>query len=58
MTPTKTRTRVTRLPDTYFELVRRHPLKSIQADADLDAAQAVIDDLLRQDLDAGVRRRA
>ena len=41
------------LPDTYFELVRRHPLKSIQTDADLDAAQAVIDDLLRQKLDAG-----
>ena len=41
------------LPDTYFELVRRHPLKSIQTDSDLDAAQAVIDDLLRQDLDAG-----
>jgi HTH-type transcriptional regulator/antitoxin HigA len=27
--------------------------KSIQTDADLDAAQAVVDGLLRQDLDAG-----
>jgi antitoxin component HigA of HigAB toxin-antitoxin module len=41
------------LPDTYFEWVRRHPLKSVQTDADLDAAQAVLDELLRTDLDAG-----
>jgi HTH-type transcriptional regulator / antitoxin HigA len=50
---TRTKLRPGKMPDTYFELVRRHPLKSIQTDADLDAAQAVIDDLLRQDLDAG-----
>ena len=42
-----------KLPDTYFELVKRHPLRSIQTGADLDAAQAVIDGLLRHDLDAG-----
>lgn len=41
------------LPDTYFEWVRRHPLKSIRSDAELDAAQAVLDELLRPDLDAG-----
>lgn len=43
------------MPDTYFALVRRHPLKSIQTEADLDAAQAVIDELLRRELDAGGR---
>jgi HTH-type transcriptional regulator/antitoxin HigA len=53
MTRTKPISRPGRLPDTYFALVRRHPLKSIQTDTDLDAGQAVIDDLLRQDLDAG-----
>jgi HTH-type transcriptional regulator / antitoxin HigA len=53
MSKTKSGPRAGKLPDTYFELVRRHPLKSIQTDADLDAAQGVIDSLLRQDLDAG-----
>jgi HTH-type transcriptional regulator/antitoxin HigA len=48
-----TKSRGAKLPDTYFELVRRHPLKSIQADAELDAAQDVVDELLRRDLDAG-----
>ena len=41
------------LPETYFEWVRRHPLKSIQTDAELDSAQAFMDELLRKDLDAG-----
>ena len=42
-----------RLPDSYFELVKCHPLRSIQSDAELDAAQTIMDELLRQDLDAG-----
>lgn len=42
-------------PDTYFELVRRHPLTSIRNEPELDAAQAVIDTLLTQDLDDGGR---
>ena len=41
------------LTDTYFHLVKRHPLRSIQNEAELDAAQAVIYDLLRQELDDG-----
>ena len=41
------------MPDTYFELVKRHPLTSIRTEAELDAAQSVLDDLLRQDLDGG-----
>jgi len=53
VTGTKTKVRAIQLPGTYFEWVRRHPLKSIQTDADLDAAQAVLDELLRQDLDEG-----
>ena len=43
------------LPNSYFELVRRHPLTSIRNEAELDAAQAVIDTLLTQDLDDGGR---
>jgi antitoxin component HigA of HigAB toxin-antitoxin module len=39
--------------DTYFELVKRHPLASIRKDQDLDAAQAIVDGLLREDLDKG-----
>lgn len=42
-------------PDTYLTLVRRHPLTSIRTEADLDAAQAVIDELVAEDLDAGGR---
>jgi HTH-type transcriptional regulator/antitoxin HigA len=53
VTGTKAKGRAAKLPDSYFEWVRRHPLKSIQTDADLDAAQAVLDELLRTDLDAG-----
>jgi HTH-type transcriptional regulator / antitoxin HigA len=52
MTRTKAGTRGSP-PDTYFEWVKRHPLASIKSDADLDAAQAVLDELLRQDLDDG-----
>jgi HTH-type transcriptional regulator/antitoxin HigA len=50
---TKSPRQSSKLPDTYFALVQRHPLRSIQSEAELDAAQAVIDDLLRQELDAG-----
>jgi HTH-type transcriptional regulator/antitoxin HigA len=53
MPGTKARGRTPILPDSYFELVGRHPLKSIQSDADLEAAQAFLDELLRTDLDAG-----
>src|SRR5262245_31657732 len=53
MMRTKTRTRTGKLPDTYFALVQRHPLRSIQTEAELDAAQVVIDELLRRELDAG-----
>lgn len=41
------------MPDTYFQLVNGHPLKSIRNEAELDAAQAVLDELLRQELDKG-----
>jgi HTH-type transcriptional regulator / antitoxin HigA len=53
VTGTKAKGRTPKLPDTYFEWVRRHPLKSIQFDRELDAAQAVLDELLRTNLDAG-----
>jgi HTH-type transcriptional regulator/antitoxin HigA len=43
------------LPDTYFELVRKFPLVHLRDFAHLEAASAVIDDLLRQDLDEGGR---
>ncbi|HWE39613.1 MAG TPA: helix-turn-helix domain-containing protein [Isosphaeraceae bacterium] len=38
----------------YLALVRRHPLRPIRSEADLDRAIAMIDELLgRDDLDAG-----
>jgi antitoxin component HigA of HigAB toxin-antitoxin module len=40
-------------PDTYLALVKRHPLRSIRSEADLDAAQGVIDELIAENLDAG-----
>lgn len=49
----RTKTKPAKLTDTYFELVKRHPLRSIHTDTELDAAQAVLDGLLRDDLDAG-----
>ena len=52
VTRTSTKSRANRA-DTYLRLVKRHPLKSIRTDADLDAAQIVIDELLRQELDDG-----
>ena len=53
MSRTKTVRRSTGVPDTYFRLVKRHPLTSIRSDKDLDAAQSVVDALLREDLDDG-----
>src|SRR5262245_46665766 len=54
MSRTKTRTRrPSVIPDTYFKLVRQHPLTSIRDDAELDAAQSILDDLLRRELDEG-----
>jgi HTH-type transcriptional regulator/antitoxin HigA len=43
------------LPDTYFDLVRTFPLVHLRDFAHLEAASALIDDLLRQDLDEGGR---
>ena len=51
MIQSTTRQRSAKLSDTYFQLVKRFPLRSIQDEAELDAAQAVIDGLLRQELD-------
>jgi len=53
VTKTKVQRRAAKLTDAYFDLVRRHPLRCIQSEAELDAAQGVIDDLLRQELDVG-----
>jgi HTH-type transcriptional regulator/antitoxin HigA len=40
-------------PDSYFKLVKRFPLVHIEDEDHAKAAQEVIDQLLRQDLDAG-----
>jgi hypothetical protein len=53
MSRTKSVVRAGGLPDKYLALMKRNPLTSIRSDSDLDAAQAVVDDLLRQELDAG-----
>ena len=53
MTRTATGRRSPKRSDSYLDLVKRHPLRSIRSEAELDAAQAVIDDLLRQELDDG-----
>jgi HTH-type transcriptional regulator / antitoxin HigA len=50
---TKTKRQQPALPDTYFELVKRHPLTTIRSEAELDSAQEVLDALLRLDLDEG-----
>lgn len=51
MAATKSR----RLPDSYYELVKRFPLTHIRDEAHLDAAQEVIDRLLEDELDRGGR---
>ena len=53
MSRTKSARRSTAIPDTYFAMVKRHPLTSIRNEKDLDAAQAVVDALLRENLDDG-----
>jgi HTH-type transcriptional regulator / antitoxin HigA len=53
MSRTKTAVRAGAIPDSYLTLVKRHPLTSIRNENELDAAQGVIDALLRQDLDDG-----
>jgi HTH-type transcriptional regulator/antitoxin HigA len=43
------------LPDTYFDLVKEFPLTRIKDDNHLDAAQAMIDRLLKEDVDKGAQ---
>jgi HTH-type transcriptional regulator/antitoxin HigA len=53
MSRAKTPRRSAAISDTYFALVKRHPLTSIRNERELDGAQAVVDALLREDLDDG-----
>ena len=54
MATTARRRRTKMAPDSYFELVAQFPLTSIRSEADLNAAQAVLDRLLaKNSLDAG-----
>lgn len=48
-------TRSQALPDAYFRLIRELPLRSIRSESELDAAQAMVNRLLRQRLDRGAR---
>ena len=45
--------KVRSLSDCYFELVKTHPLTAIRNDTELAAAQSVIEQLLRTELDEG-----
>lgn len=49
------KTAVPKLPPSYFKLVRQFPLLHIRDDDHLDAAQAVLNRLLGEDLDEGGR---
>jgi HTH-type transcriptional regulator/antitoxin HigA len=49
------KTRIGKLPDTYFERVREFPLTHIRDDGHLIAAQEQIDRLLEEDLDRGAQ---
>lgn len=53
MTATTKPKRRRKLPDSYFALVREFPLTSIEDEAHLDEAVAVMDRLLRRPLDRG-----
>jgi HTH-type transcriptional regulator / antitoxin HigA len=53
MSRAKSDVRAGAIPGSYLALVKRHPLMSIRSEPELDAAQAVIDELLRQELDVG-----
>jgi len=39
--------------DSYLKLIKQHPLVSIRSEAELDKAQAVVDEMLTYDLDEG-----
>lgn len=51
------KTRVRRITDTYFDLVRRFPLRAVRNDAELRAGLAVANELMRrgEKLDSGER---
>jgi HTH-type transcriptional regulator/antitoxin HigA len=53
MSRAKSDARAGAVPVSYLALVKRHPLTSIRSENDLDAAQAVIDERLREELDDG-----
>lgn len=53
MMRTKSARRSAAASDSYFALVKRHPLISIRNEKELDAAQALLDALLRENLDVG-----
>ena len=53
MSRTKRKVQAGAIPDSYLAQVKRHPLTSIRSENELDAAQAVVDALLRQRLDDG-----
>jgi antitoxin component HigA of HigAB toxin-antitoxin module len=53
MSRTNTARGATTISDSYFAMVKLHPLTSIRNEKELDAAQAVVDALLREDLDDG-----
>lgn len=53
MNEARTTGRSNAMPDTYFALVKRHPLTSIRNEEALAAAQSVVDALLRENLDDG-----
>ena len=53
MSRTKSAVRARAIPESYLALVKRHPLMSIRSEPELDAAQTVIDALLRRELDDG-----
>ena len=43
------------VPDSYLNLLRELPLRSIRTGGERDAAQAMVDCLLRQQLDRGAK---
>jgi len=51
----KTKASTLRIPDSYFELVRRFPLVPIRNDSHLKEAESVLHDLLTERLDSGGR---
>jgi HTH-type transcriptional regulator / antitoxin HigA len=47
------KTAIQKLPGSYFRLVKQFPLTQIENDEHLEAAQQLIDQLLRENLDTG-----